>query len=167
MRSGTSSSLLHHYSTLANITPTPSYSNTVQSLQAILDALPTLNLSILPQSYDAAGLIEELDPQERSADPAIRNAMMTVWHDPAVRQAMGMSYWLRKIWIVVLTLRDSFCGYQFTEQSSSSMIQLVSMIVLNFDHNALVLTFSCITAYFFDSIERVTASNYRPTDQDM
>lgn len=92
VRSGMSFTLTHYDKTQANPPPTHSYSNTVQSLQAILDALPTLNLSILPQSYDAAGLIEELDPQERSADPSIRNAMMTVWHDPAVRQAMG-TFW--------------------------------------------------------------------------
>lgn len=66
------------------------YSNTVQSLQAILEALPSLSLSLHPSTYAAAEIIEELDPQERNSEgmDEIRNAMLQVLSDPSIKRAM-------------------------------------------------------------------------------
>lgn len=67
------------------------YSNTIQSMQAVLEALPLLKLSLEPQNEDAAALLEELDPDERSVDPTIRAALMALWSDPALKESMSTS----------------------------------------------------------------------------
>lgn len=67
------------------------YSNTVQSLQAILEALPMLGLNLHNSSYDAASLVEDLDPQERGSDSdgEVKQAMTVLLRDPAIKAALN------------------------------------------------------------------------------
>lgn len=67
------------------------YSNTIQSMQAVLEALPLLNLCLAPENQDAAALLEELDPDERLVDPTIRAALVALWSDPALKESMSMA----------------------------------------------------------------------------
>lgn len=85
-------SFSHHGSSSDNSgLHTFSYSNTVQSMQAVLEALPLLSVVLLPASNPAADLIEELDPDERSTSEDVKNALLVLWRDPAVLAALGES----------------------------------------------------------------------------
>ena len=65
------------------------YSNTVQSMQAVLDALPLLSVSLDPANQQAAYLIEDTDPDERSTDRELVNALLALASDPAVKAVLG------------------------------------------------------------------------------
>jgi guanine nucleotide-binding protein G(i) subunit alpha len=65
------------------------YSNTIQSMQAVLEALPLLDLHLQEGSMEAAGYVEELDPDERNTDGRVREAIEILWEDPALKEAVG------------------------------------------------------------------------------
>ncbi|KAI5476777.1 Guanine nucleotide-binding protein subunit alpha [Pseudohyphozyma bogoriensis] len=64
------------------------FSNTVQSMQAVITALEDLNLQLSPANDPAAHFIIDLDTDERGPDPEVTNALLRLWNDPAVRRAM-------------------------------------------------------------------------------
>ncbi|ORY76577.1 putative guanine nucleotide-binding protein alpha-1 subunit [Leucosporidium creatinivorum] len=64
------------------------FSNTVQSMQAVLEALPLLSVVLLPSNQEAAYLVEEVDPDERSTDKELQDALVALWNDPAVRAVL-------------------------------------------------------------------------------
>lgn len=75
--------------TLADLLPLLlSFENTVQSLSAILDALPLLSLELLPSNEGNAAVVEDADTGERREDPALIAAIVSLWRDPAVQAAM-------------------------------------------------------------------------------
>jgi guanine nucleotide-binding protein G(i) subunit alpha len=66
-----------------------SFSNTVQSMQAVLEALPLLSVVLLPANQEAAYLVEEVDPDERSTEKEVEDALLALWNDPAVKAVLG------------------------------------------------------------------------------
>lgn len=66
-----------------------SFSNTVQSMQAVLEALPLLSVVLLPANQEAAYLVEEVDPDERSTEKELEGALLALWNDPAVKAVLG------------------------------------------------------------------------------
>jgi hypothetical protein len=62
-------------------------------MQAVLEALPLLSVVLLPENQAAGDLIEELDPDERFVEPEIKDALIQLWQDPAVRAAIGERSW--------------------------------------------------------------------------
>ncbi|KAL8291506.1 hypothetical protein RQP46_002484 [Phenoliferia psychrophenolica] len=65
------------------------YSNTVQSMQAILSALPGLDLHVNPANEVAAALVSSLNATDVKTDPRIRDALKALWHDYAIRRGVG------------------------------------------------------------------------------
>ncbi|CAG7854770.1 Guanine nucleotide-binding protein subunit alpha [Serendipita indica DSM 11827] len=66
------------------------FSNTVQSMRAILDALPALDLAVAPQNSTRVTIILSLPVQlEADALPRdVADAIYGLWHDPAIREAV-------------------------------------------------------------------------------
>ncbi|KAJ4470241.1 guanine nucleotide binding protein alpha subunit [Lentinula aciculospora] len=102
------------------------FSNTVQSMRAILDALASLNLSLDPSNDTRRATIISLPVQtEFQSDVLpedVANSIRGLWNDPAVKEAVRRSREFQ--------LNDS-------------------------------------AVYYFDSIDRMSASGYVPNDQDI
>lgn len=58
-------------------------------MQAVLEALPLLSVVLLPANQEAAYLVEEVDPDERSTDKELEQALVALWNDPAVKSVLG------------------------------------------------------------------------------
>ncbi|KAG7098035.1 Guanine nucleotide-binding protein subunit alpha [Marasmius oreades] len=100
------------------------YSNTIQSMRAILDALPQLDLSLTPQNDARRAVVLGL-PVQIEADNLpndVSDAIRSLWMDPGVREAVRRSREFQ--------LNDS-------------------------------------AVYYFNSIDRMAAIGYLPTDQDI
>lgn len=66
------------------------YSNTVQSMRAILEAMPTLELTLSPQNDSRRAVILSL-PVQLEADVLPRDvadAIRGLWRDPGVQEAV-------------------------------------------------------------------------------
>lgn len=100
------------------------FSNTIQSMRAILEALPILNISLSPTKDGCSAVILSLPAQiEGDAIPeTVADALRSLWADPAVKAAVSRSREFQ--------LNDS-------------------------------------AVYYFDSLARMSASHYVPTDQDI
>ncbi|KAF8634270.1 hypothetical protein AX17_004227 [Amanita inopinata Kibby_2008] len=100
------------------------YSNTIQSMRAILEALPQLDLQLNPQNDARRAIIMALPPQiESEVLPSdVSDAIRFLWRDPAVKEAVRRSREFQ--------LNDS-------------------------------------AVYYFNAIDRMSTSNYFPTDQDI
>ena len=69
------------------------YSNTIQSMRAILDALPLLELQLAPQNDARRSVILSL-PGQIEADVLpndVADAIRALWRDPAVKEAVRRS----------------------------------------------------------------------------
>jgi guanine nucleotide-binding protein G(i) subunit alpha len=66
------------------------YSNTVQSMRAILEALPTLEIGISPQNESRRATIMALPVQlETDSLPReVADAIRGLWMDPAIQEAV-------------------------------------------------------------------------------
>ncbi|KAJ6484004.1 guanine nucleotide binding protein, alpha subunit [Mycena sanguinolenta] len=100
------------------------YSNTIQSMRAILEAMPQLDIALAPQNDARRATIMALPPQiEADALPRdLADAMRGLWRDPGVKEAVRRSREFQ--------LNDS-------------------------------------AVYYFNSIDRMAAPEYLPTDQDI
>jgi len=100
------------------------YSNTIQSMRAILEAMPHLDIQLQPPNDARRSIVLNLPGQiEGDMLPAnIADAVRGLWKDPGVREAVSRSREFQ--------LNDS-------------------------------------AVYYFNAIERMSASNYMPTDQDI
>jgi len=70
------------------------FSNTVQSMRAILDAIPQLGLSIQQANERAAMFVERWGSRGEEMewlDEGLARALGTLWRDPAVQQAVSRS----------------------------------------------------------------------------
>ncbi|KAJ7624818.1 heterotrimeric G protein alpha subunit B [Roridomyces roridus] len=69
------------------------YSNTAQSMRAILDALPLLDINLLPANEDARAVILGVSPQiEAEVMPHdLAEAIKNLWRDPGIREAVRRS----------------------------------------------------------------------------
>ncbi|KAG5735552.1 Guanine nucleotide-binding protein subunit alpha [Termitomyces sp. T112] len=100
------------------------FSNTIQSMRAILEALPHLDITLDPQNDVCRHIILSL-PSQIEADVLphdVSEAVRTLWRDPAIKEAVSRSREFQ--------LNDS-------------------------------------AIYYFNAIERMSKSNYLPTDQDI
>ncbi|KAL1743777.1 heterotrimeric G protein alpha subunit B [Schizophyllum fasciatum] len=100
------------------------FSNTIQSMRAILEAMPQLDLSLSPQNDSRRAVIMSM-PMQIEADvlpPDVVDAIRSLWKDPYVKEAVRRSREFQ--------LNDS-------------------------------------AVYYFNSIDRMAAPNYMPTDQDI
>ena len=69
------------------------YSNTIQSMRAILDALPLLELQLAPQNDARRSVILSL-PGQIEADVLpndVADAIRALWRDPAIKEAVRRS----------------------------------------------------------------------------
>ncbi|KAF7358225.1 G-protein alpha subunit [Mycena venus] len=100
------------------------YSNTIQSMRAILEAMPQLDISLAPQNDARRATILSLPPQiEADVLPRdLADAVRGLWRDPGVKEAVRRSREFQ--------LNDS-------------------------------------AVYYFNSIDRMAAPDYLPTDQDI
>jgi len=100
------------------------YSNTIQSMRAVLEAMPHLDIQLQPPNDARRSIVLNLPGQiEGDMLPAnIADAVRGLWKDPGVREAVSRSREFQ--------LNDS-------------------------------------AVYYFNAIERMSASNYMPTDQDI
>ncbi|KAJ6484008.1 heterotrimeric G protein alpha subunit B [Mycena sanguinolenta] len=100
------------------------YSNTIQSMRAILEAMPQLDIALAPQNDARRATIMALPPQiEADVLPRdLADAMRGLWRDPGVKEAVRRSREFQ--------LNDS-------------------------------------AVYYFNSIDRMAAPEYLPTDQDI
>ncbi|KAJ7756705.1 guanine nucleotide binding protein, alpha subunit [Mycena metata] len=100
------------------------YSNTIQSMRAILEAMPQLDIALAPQNDARRATIMSLPPQiEADFLPRdLADAVRGLWRDPGVREAVRRSREFQ--------LNDS-------------------------------------AVYYFNSIDRMAAPEYMPTDQDI
>jgi len=100
------------------------YSNTIQSMRAILEAMPHLDIQLSPQNDARRSIILSLPGQlEGEILPRdVGDAVRGLWRDPGVKEAVSRSREFQ--------LNDS-------------------------------------AVYYFNSIERMAATNYMPTDQDI
>ncbi|TFY78903.1 hypothetical protein EWM64_g5108 [Hericium alpestre] len=100
------------------------FSNTVQSMRAILESMPQLDISLPPQNDARRAVILSL-PAQIEADVLLSNVSDSVrglWRDPSVKEAVRRSREFQ--------LNDS-------------------------------------AVYYFNSIDRMSAPGYLPTDQDI
>lgn len=65
------------------------WSNTIQSLHVLLDALPELSLTLLPRNVEAASYIQDLSPDDWIPTSIDRKVLMTLVADPAVQEAIS------------------------------------------------------------------------------
>lgn len=100
------------------------FSNTIQSMRAILEAMPQLDISLSPQNDARRAVILSLPPQiEGDILPNdVADAVRGLWRDPGVQEAVRRSREFQ--------LNDS-------------------------------------AVYYFNSIDRMAAPGYMPTDQDI
>lgn len=100
------------------------YSNTIQSMRAILEALPQLDIALAPTNDARRNTILALPPQiEADVLPRdVADAIRNLWRDNAIKEAVRRSREFQ--------LNDS-------------------------------------AIYYFNSIDRMAAPNYLPTDQDI
>ncbi|KAF7314520.1 G-protein alpha subunit [Mycena kentingensis (nom. inval.)] len=100
------------------------FSNTIQSMRAILEAMPQLDISLSPQNDARRSTILSLPPQiEADVLPRdVADAVRGLWRDPGVKEAVRRSREFQ--------LNDS-------------------------------------AVYYFNSIDRMAAPEYLPTDQDI
>lgn len=66
-----------------------SFSNTIQSMFAVLEALPLLSLVLSPDNEGAADMLADTDPDERIITAELIQAMVALWNDTSVKAAMG------------------------------------------------------------------------------
>jgi len=100
------------------------FSNTIQSMRAILEAMPQLDISLAPQNDARRAIIMSM-PAQIEADVLPRDvgdAVRALWRDPGVKEAVRRSREFQ--------LNDS-------------------------------------AVYYFNSMERMSAPGYLPTDQDI
>ena len=66
------------------------YSNTIQSMRAILEAMPQLDLTLSPQNDARRAVILALPPQieAESLPRDVADAIRTLWRDPGVQEAV-------------------------------------------------------------------------------
>ncbi|KAK7692183.1 Guanine nucleotide-binding protein subunit alpha [Cerrena zonata] len=100
------------------------FSNTIQSMRAILEAMPHLDIQLAPQNDARRSIILSLPPQlESEVLPGdIADALKSLWKDAGVREAVSRSREFQ--------LNDS-------------------------------------ATYYFNSLDRMAAPQYLPTDQDI
>ncbi|KNZ79780.1 Guanine nucleotide-binding protein subunit alpha [Termitomyces sp. J132] len=100
------------------------FSNTIQSMRAVLEALPQLDIALDPRNDARRSTILSLPPQiEGDVLPRdVSEAIRTLWRDPAIKEAVSRSREFQ--------LNDS-------------------------------------AIYYFNAIDRMSTSNYLPTDQDI
>jgi len=100
------------------------YSNTIQSMRAILDAMPHLDIQLQPPNDARKSIVLDLPGQIEGEMLAanIADAIRGLWKDPGVREAVSRSREFQ--------LNDS-------------------------------------AVYYFNAIDRMSSSNYMPTDQDI
>ncbi|KAG6835009.1 hypothetical protein H0H93_005652 [Arthromyces matolae] len=100
------------------------FSNTIQSMRAILEALPQLDIALNPGNDARRNIILSLPPQiEADVLPRdVSEAIRTLWRDAAIKEAVSRSREFQ--------LNDS-------------------------------------AIYYFNAIDRMSAPNYLPTDQDI
>lgn len=64
------------------------YSNTLQSLVAVLEALPLLGLSLNPDNEAASGIILDADADDVDTTPRMQGLLLRLVADPAINEAM-------------------------------------------------------------------------------
>ncbi|CAE6426762.1 unnamed protein product [Rhizoctonia solani] len=69
------------------------FSNTLQSMRAILEAMPALDLQLHPQNDPRRGIVMALPGQMEtdSLPPDVSDALVSLWQDPGVREAVRRS----------------------------------------------------------------------------
>ncbi|KAI5477647.1 guanine nucleotide-binding protein subunit alpha [Pseudohyphozyma bogoriensis] len=67
------------------------YSNTIQSMQTILDALPLLPVKLNPLNESYALLVQDLRADEVDYRPVVKDALLRLTNDPALWEAMDYS----------------------------------------------------------------------------
>jgi guanine nucleotide-binding protein G(i) subunit alpha len=70
------------------------FSNTVQSMRAVLDAIPVLELSLGEEQEENARVVEKWGSQGEemdSLDDSLAKALEGLWSDPAVQEAVRRS----------------------------------------------------------------------------
>ncbi|KAG6875613.1 Guanine nucleotide-binding protein subunit alpha [Termitomyces sp. T32_za158] len=69
------------------------YSNTIQSMRAVLEALPHLSLALDPQNDAHSNIVLSLPSQiEADVFPCdVSDAMRSLWRDPAIKEAVSRS----------------------------------------------------------------------------
>src|SRR5258708_9188477 len=70
--------------------PHPQFSNTIQSMRAILEALPILGINIQPANDGREAIIMSLPGQIEgdTLHPDISDAVRGLWNDPNIREAV-------------------------------------------------------------------------------
>ncbi|KAM0786218.1 hypothetical protein ACM66B_007021 [Microbotryomycetes sp. NB124-2] len=66
------------------------FSNTIQSMQVVLDALCTLEISLQPQNLDARDIVQQTDAHERVSNGTLLDAIQRLYDDPAVRACLAV-----------------------------------------------------------------------------
>ncbi|KAK4049959.1 guanine nucleotide-binding protein subunit alpha [Microbotryomycetes sp. JL201] len=66
------------------------FSNTIQSMQAVLDALNSLEILLQPANFDARDLVNRTDAHERVSEPTLIEAVQRLYNDPAVRACLAV-----------------------------------------------------------------------------
>lgn len=127
-----------------------SFSNTVQSMQAVLEALPLLSVVLLPSNQEAAYLVEEVDPDERSIDKELEQALVTLWHDPAVKAVLG-----ELLPSIAAASEERADPFRFVEVKSRFQVRRHA----SFESNAEVLTRPCSPD---QRLRRVLFPGYQP-----
>jgi guanine nucleotide-binding protein subunit alpha len=70
------------------------FSNTIQSMRAVLDAIPTLGLNVSAGNEGSARLVEKWGGQGEEMeglDEGLARALDALWKDPAVQEAVRRS----------------------------------------------------------------------------
>ncbi|KAJ7620971.1 heterotrimeric G protein alpha subunit B [Roridomyces roridus] len=67
------------------------FSNTIQSMRAILDAMPVLNLSLSPQCETPRAIVLESPLQIDYMPSELSNSLRQLWKDPGVQEAVRNS----------------------------------------------------------------------------
>ncbi|KAK4051514.1 guanine nucleotide-binding protein subunit alpha [Microbotryomycetes sp. JL221] len=66
------------------------FSNTIQSMQAVLEALSTLEVDIHPANAEARAVVLATDAHERVSDLRLLDALQRLYDDPAIRACLAV-----------------------------------------------------------------------------
>jgi hypothetical protein len=121
-----------------------SFSNTVQSMQLVLEFIPFLSLSVAEQHEGAKVLVEEMDPDERIISDELLDAFLQLRDDPAVLAVLGKCRGVLKT-IAELTV---FLSGRLTDCKARWQL-------------------NDSAPYFFFEVARTLPEDYKPTDQDI
>uniref|UniRef100_A0A8V0ZIU4 G protein subunit alpha o1 n=2 Tax=Phasianidae TaxID=9005 RepID=A0A8V0ZIU4_CHICK len=132
------------------------YSNTIQSLAAIVRAMDTLGIEYGDKERradakmvcDVVSRMEDTEP----FSPELLSAMMRLWADSGIQECFNRSREYQ--------LNDSA---QYTTQASAAVLGFIPLMALHSQSS----TMKENLISYLDSLDRIGAADYQPTEQDI